>query len=319
MAERRVAREIHVAVAVIRHNDRILIARRADHVHQGGLWEFPGGKVEHGESVFNALVRECREELGIVVIKAEPLITVTHNYGDRVVTLDTYVVTEFKGTPSGMEGQPVKWADLRNLGEFSFPEADHGIINALSLPDKCAVTAEHHATVQPYLDDIRRYLANGLKLIYLRCPQLNAEQYRELARAAFQQSERAGARLMTNLRPGCQDAHGCHLKSSELRTVTPDVLRQYDLLSASCHNAEELEMAQELGVDFVFLSPVKPSVTHPVSACLGWETFQSLVQRTNIPVYALGGMTAKDLVHAREHGAQGIAGISIFLQDNQGR
>ncbi len=123
---------VHVAVGVvIDTSDRILVAQRPQHLHQGGLWEFPGGKVEAGELVTDALKRELREELAIEVIDAEPLIEIEHDYGDREVLLDVWRVTAFRGEPHGREGQSWRWVARGDLESLEFPAANIAIIEAL--------------------------------------------------------------------------------------------------------------------------------------------------------------------------------------------
>lgn len=125
---------IHVAAAVIvdqGDSNKILIAKRPDHVHKGGLWEFPGGKVEQGEHVFEALARELEEELAIFVLQAEPFINVQHDYPEKSVLLDVWKVTEFSGNARGNEGQAIDWVSIDELSEYAFPEANNTIINEL--------------------------------------------------------------------------------------------------------------------------------------------------------------------------------------------
>ena len=127
-------KEVHVAVGVILDRaNRILITRRGDNAHQGGLWEFPGGKVELGESVQHALQRELREELGISIGVARPLLEVHHDYGDKTVFLDVYVVREFSGEPKGLEGQPLEWVAEGQLQNFEFPQANVPIADAVTV------------------------------------------------------------------------------------------------------------------------------------------------------------------------------------------
>lgn len=122
-------RAIHVAVGIITDAaGAILIARRPDHAHQGGLWEFPGGKVEADETVERALARELREELGITVQAAEPLLQVRHGYPDKDVLLDVWRVTAYRGEPRGREQQPLAWVSPARLADFAFPAADEPII-----------------------------------------------------------------------------------------------------------------------------------------------------------------------------------------------
>ena len=123
---------VHVAVGVILDGDRnILITRRRSDSHQGGLWEFPGGKVEHGESLTGALARELQEELGIEIGHTSALLEVHHDYGDKAVLLDVQVVWEFRGQARPLEGQPLAWVSLQELGEYSFPEANVMIVAAV--------------------------------------------------------------------------------------------------------------------------------------------------------------------------------------------
>lgn len=123
---------IHVAVGVLRDDGgRVLISRRASGVHQGGLWEFPGGKVESGETVTDALARELSEELGISVRSSAPLLEVRHDYGDKQVMLDVHEVTGWSGEPRGLEGQPLAWASLASLDTYAFPAANAPIVAVL--------------------------------------------------------------------------------------------------------------------------------------------------------------------------------------------
>ena len=116
---------VHVAVAVIQSKDgRMLISKRPTASHQGGLWEFPGGKVEQGESTLAALKRELLEETGLVVLTAEPLLTVSHDYADKAVLLDVWRVTSFAGNAAGFEGQEVRWVELGDLSAYEFPAAN---------------------------------------------------------------------------------------------------------------------------------------------------------------------------------------------------
>lgn len=133
---------IHVAVAVIVRQGRVLIARRPDHVHQGGLLEFPGGKVEFGETVQQALVREIAEETGLQVPEdsLEPVIGIRHDYGDKRVFLDVWKTTRAQGQPEGREGQPVDWLKPSELADTDFPAANRPIIRALNLPTRLALS-----------------------------------------------------------------------------------------------------------------------------------------------------------------------------------
>ncbi len=123
---------VHVAVGVILDPQRnILISRRAADSHQGGLWEFPGGKVEEGESLAEALGRELREELGIQVGRTTPLLQVNHDYGDKAVLLDVHVVWDFSGSACSLEDQPLAWVPAGELSGYAFPAANEPIVAAV--------------------------------------------------------------------------------------------------------------------------------------------------------------------------------------------
>lgn len=123
---------LQVAVGVIVNADKqILIARRQAHQHQGDLWEFPGGKREAEESRLAALTRELHEEVGLQVINARDLLQINHDYADRKVTLDVWLVDQFSGEVHGREGQQIKWCSLAELDQHEFPAANSAIVTAI--------------------------------------------------------------------------------------------------------------------------------------------------------------------------------------------
>jgi len=127
---------IHVAVGVIFNpKNQVLVALRSKSSDQGGLWEFPGGKLEPSEDSYQALCRELKEEIGVDVIKAKPLLQLSHTYKEKQVTLHTWVVLAFAGEPSGLEGQPLRWVQLSELPQLPFPDANKKIIERLNHDD----------------------------------------------------------------------------------------------------------------------------------------------------------------------------------------
>ena len=306
---------VHVAVGVIQDTSgRILIARRAEHLHQGGLWEFPGGKVAAGEDVITALRRELHEELGIEVQLTRPLISIQHDYGDKHVRLDVHRVTKYTGTAHGKEGQPVQWVTVSELTEHDFPAANRGIINAVRLPDRYMITAEF-GTAAEYLAQIRRAVDGGVRLIQLRAKQLNEHEYLELANQVLivQQQD---ALVILNTSVNVFDkthAAGLHLNSKRLMQTQQRPITADRLLSASVHNEQELNQAKKIGADLIVVSPVLPTTSHPHATAIGWERFVEFTALANCPVYALGGLKIRDIPLAQQYGAQGIAGISAFL------
>ncbi len=309
-------KRVHVAAAVIRGTDgKILIARRADSQHQGGLWEFPGGKVEAGESVEAALGRELKEELGIVVQAARPLIKVQHDYPDKHVLLDVWEVSAFTGEPHGAEGQPLAWVSPRELAQYAFPEANQPIVTAARLPDQYLITPDGLETPE-LLRGIQKAIAGGIKLVSLRAPNGYDPKYRDLAVDATGLC--AGKAQLMLKGPlewlGDFPSAGWHLTAAQLRKYAAKgrPLPKDRWLAASCHSAEELMLAEQMDVDFVTLSPVLPTQTHPYTPPLGWEQAQQLIANFSKPVFLLGGLGPDDRQQVWAIGAQGVAGIRAF-------
>jgi 8-oxo-dGTP diphosphatase len=302
-----------VAAAIVNAQGRVLIAQRPDHVHQGGRWEFPGGKVEAGESADQALRRELFEELGIRVQSHEPLIQVRYRYPDKAVLLDVSRVTRFSGDCRSCEGQPLAWVVPKELRRFRFPDANLPIVNALLLPDRYLITPDPGQDEAQFLVQLRAALQTGIQLVQLRAPDHDVQRYRPLAEAAIALCRMHGARLLVNAEPEWATkfgAEGVHLNSARLRsTPTRPLPTDEYLVAASCHDADEIAHAAEIGADFVVLSPVKPVPSHPNAKPLGWRRFQALCIDAAMPVYALGGMRTDDLTQAKRHGGQGIAAI----------
>lgn len=311
---------LHVAAAAIfDEHGRVLIAQRPTHVHQGGLWEFPGGKVEAGETVREALARELHEELGIDVQQARPLIRVRHDYSDKSVLLDVWRVDDFSGetlsvalsvSERGREGQPLVWVQPHELSVYDFPAANIPIVTAVQLPDYYLVTPNPDDDFPAFLAQLETRLRDGIQLVQLRAKTLSDIDYLALAKQCQSLCEQHDAALMLNADPGLVaevGAAGVHLDSGRLASLSerPDV----KWVSASCHSPEQLRQAEKLGADFVMLSPVAATASHPDIVPLGWEQFQVLADLAHCPVYALGGMTPADLQQAFAHGAQGVAAI----------
>jgi 8-oxo-dGTP diphosphatase len=305
---------IHVAAAVIVNNQgEVLISLRPDHVHQGGLWEFPGGKLEPGEDIQHALARELREELDITVKKARPLIRIPYDYQDKAVLLDVWRVSEFLGEPHGHEGQPIRWVAPELLTTFQFPAANEPIVLAARLPSVYLITGELVDTQELFLEKLVAVLRAGIRLIQFRVKTLDESQYAILATEALKLCQSYDANMLVNATSETAlklDAHGVHLSSERLMQLQERPLPKNKWVAASCHNDRQLQHAVSIGVDFVVISPVLPTGSHPGAETLGWSGLKALTEQAMIPVYALGGMRAEHMTVAFTHGAQGVALIS---------
>jgi len=304
---------IHVVAAVIENAaGEILIAKRPQHVHQGGLWEFPGGKVENNETTQTALYREIREELNININDDSPLIQIHHDYPDKSILLDVRHIEAFTGTVIGNEGQEVRWVKKRQLGDFAFPAANRAIIDAIQLPQKYLITPEHKISDRKlFLNTLETRLKTGITLVQLRAKLLSPTEYSTL----HHQVNNLALQYKTTLQVNTSienaielGARGVHLTSVEL--LKTKFLPANLFFSASCHNKKEIEKACELGVQFIVLAPVKHTTSHPNTKPLGWENFKQLSFSASMPVYSLGGMRADDIPTTITHGGQGIAAIS---------
>ncbi len=305
---------LQVAVGVIRNPvGQILISLRDKALHQGGLWEFPGGKIEVGETVLAALARELKEELAITVESARPLITIAHQYPDLAVKLRVFSVERFSGEVTSCEGQPFAWVKPDELANYDFPDANRAIVTAARLPCYYAILDDADPT--QLLIKLDKLLSKDITLIQARFKTLPVQAIETFLKQALPRCEAANARLLLN--SDCSgadrfDHDGIHLTSKHLMRAKVRPAGKV-WVGASCHNLNELCHAEQIGVDFAVLAPVLPTPTHPGAEILGWERFAGLVEHVNLPVYALGGLAKQDLIPAYDAGAQGIAGIRAFL------
>lgn len=305
--------QTRVAVGVIKNaQGQVLIALRDDARHQGGLWEFSGGKIEAGETAEHALKRELKEELGIEVVHATPLITIHHSYPDKAIQLQVFTVDHFTGEPHSAEGQPIQWVNTSDLKNYAFPAANLAIITATQLPPYYAILDDSEPSLLNA--NLQKLLANGLKLIQARLKNLSTEASHAFIQQAYLLCQQHGALLFINSAVKHADnlADGLHLTSRDLMAM-PSRPAHVRWLAASCHNHAELQHAEHIGVDFVVLAPVLATQTHPDTTPLGWSQFADLVSQFNLPVYALGGQTLAHLTTAQQAGGQGIAAIRAFL------
>jgi 8-oxo-dGTP diphosphatase len=308
---------IHVAVAaIVNNNGEVLVSQRKQGTHLGGYWEFPGGKLEQEESVADGLCRELNEELDIVPLSTRPLIRTRHQYPEKSVLLDVWKVEAYSGSPAGVEGQRIEWRAVNSLDPAVFPPADVPIINALFLPDRYLITGEF-TSVADFEQRLSAALNTGIELVQLRLThdwlQTHTRSYaQEIAGLCASLCKKNSVKLMFNLPDELEflTSDGIHLNSRRLLKTKRRPAG--DIVSASCHNRQELEHAQSIGADFAVLSPVKKTRSHPDAQALGWEAFEQLVDGVNMPVYALGGVTADDIEQAWNSGGQGVAAISAF-------
>ena len=304
---------VHVVAGVIRDlRGRVLLTRRTAGRDLAGLWEFPGGKVDPGETPEQALARELHEELGIHVESSEPLIAVPNVHRNKRIVLDVRRIVAWSGAASGRERQALAWAPLARLTSYPMPPADGPVAAALQQPDRYLITPEPDLEQgDAFLRGLKRALKAGVRRVQLRSHGLPADALRPIATEMRRLCRESGAELLVNAHIELARALGVgvHLRASQLMQCAKRPLPAKLLVAASCHDAIELERAEALGVDFAVLGPVAQTPSHPDRSALGWNGFALLRERATIPIYALGGMVHEDMSVARTHGAQGIAAI----------
>ena len=297
-----------VAGVLEREDGRVLITQRPPGKAYAGYWEFPGGKVEPGESPRAAIARELAEELAIEVEVAHPWLRRRFDYPHARVDLRFFRIPRWRGEPRGCEAQAVSWERVQAPTVAPMLPANGPVLAALALPTVYAITRAAEIGERAQLEHLDRALDAGLRLLQLREPGMDPRSLAVFGRSVVKRAHAHGARVLVNGDAGLArdlGADGVHLKSAQLASLAsrPDL----PLVAASCHDANELAQAQALGCDFAVLGPVLPTRSHPGAPALGWTAFAALVEPLELPVLALGGLAPAHLELARSHGAHGIA------------
>lgn len=300
---------IEVSAAVLQRPDgTFLLAQRPPDKIWAGYWEFPGGKLERGETPYHALVRELHEELGITVQTAYPWLTRVFCYPHATVRLNFFRVTEWSGELHPHEGQQFSWQVPTEVTVDPILPANAPILRALELPTLYAISNVAELGVEPFIASLQARLHAGLRLVQLREKDLSRNELRELTQRVVELVHASNGKVLLNGDVALAKearADGVQLTSTQLAELRERPAM--DWCAASCHNAAELRRAEALGCDFALLSPVLPTQSHPGAPHLGWEKFAAIAAGSSIPVFALGGLKQEDMRTAWRHGAHGIA------------
>ena len=302
---------IEVVVAVmIKSDGSFLLARRPESKPCEGYWEFPGGKIELDESHLQALNRELMEELGIQIELSYPWITLVHTYSHATVHLYFYRIERWHGEPYAKENQELSWQFADNIKVTPMLPTNVPVLRALSLPPIYQITNAADLGVKDTLIKLKNSFQQGTKLVQIREPEMIKGDLCLFAHKVVEIAHCYGVKVLIN---GDADlsreigVDGVHFSSAQLMVAT--TRPKVNLCGASCHNIEELFQAERLGIDFVVLGPVLPTLSHPRATPMGWRKFAQIIRDFPLPVYALGGMKLEDLTTSWEHGAHGVAMI----------
>ncbi|MDH5285714.1 MAG: Nudix family hydrolase [Betaproteobacteria bacterium] len=300
---------IRVAAAVVlRPDGRVLLAQRPPGKAYAGYWEFPGGKLEPGETPAHALARELDEELGIEVRRSAPWIVQEYVYPHAHVELNFHRVFEWSGEPHGHDGQAFAWQVPGAFDVAPLLPANTIVLRALQLPAHYGISCVDELGEDAFLLRADAAFARGLRLMQLREKAWPRERLDAFAPRILDLARGHGARVLLN---GSEDDarrlgfDGVHWTAARLAAAAS---RPGDLMvGASCHERDELARAAALGCDFAVLGPVQATPTHPGARTLGWDGFARAAEGARLPVFALGGLSAGDYDTAVDRGAHGVA------------
>lgn len=294
---------VDVAIAILLHKTKVLVGWRQANQHQGNKHEFPGGKVELGESPEQACRREIYEEVGIGLKEWHAFDVIRHEYEDIIVNLHlfhAYVPDELLN----LIHQPWAWYNRDQLIDLNFPKANAAILQRLSWPHLIKISDQIDALPQQQVLLYWRIQTDDIQQIEQQLDALKDDQLRKLI-INLDLWQKLNVELQNKIQT-------IHLKQSQLMSLSKGGLIVGKRFIAACHDAVSLQHAQQIGCDAVLLSPVHATETHPETKVLGWDRFQELAQNSDIPVFALGGLAPADLEQAQKHHAYGLAGIRQF-------
>lgn len=311
-------KRVEVAAAVIERPDgTFLLGQRAPDTFYPGYWEFPGGKLEPGENAQAALVRELEEELGLSVQRADPWIVREHQYEHAHVRLHFFRVRAWQGEVRDHVHSALEWQRADALSVSPMLPANAPVLRALALPMHLAITSPHTESTSDTIGKIdalaQHWQAQPHKpMVMLRKPEMSDAEFAQYAYATVPRIHQHQLQCVVHGRIALAEQLQCgvHLSSRQLMQTT--TRPNTTIVGASCHNAQELQHAAQLGMDYAVLGAVLSTPTHPNDLGMGWEKFAQLVQGLPMPVFAIGGTGPANIDRAWQAGAHGVAGISAY-------
>lgn len=295
--------KIDVAIALLFYHGQVLVGWREAKQHQGNKYEFPGGKVEQGETPEQACRREIQEEVGIDVRDWHPCQIICHEYDDIIVYLHVFHAVVHSAQIKAIQ-VPWTWYPRDALLSLNFPKANDVLIRQLNW--------QHQIKISINLKDVIQLSQD--QLMYWRV-EPTAQQFQELTICSVDDL----SKLIINVDvwqqlslEQQQQVGAVHLKQQQYMQLQKGDLALGIRYIAACHDLLSAQHAQDIGCHAMLLSPIQSTTTHHDAEPLGWHGLQEIAQQIHIPIFALGGMQAQHLIKAQQYGAYGIAGIRFI-------
>jgi 8-oxo-dGTP diphosphatase len=300
---------VNVSVAVLINADhQVLLGQRPPPKSWNGWWEFPGGKIEKGETSVDALYREIYEEIGVKITQFKKWVTRKYSYGENDITLHFFKVQKWEGEVSSKENQKLVWTYLKNPNVSPILPANLFVQKAFDLPKYYAITNLSEMSKKVFFNQLENKITNGLKMIQVREKNISFNEFKIFSKEVIKICKPKNVKVIINSDVNLAyeiKSDGVHLTSKDLISIKTKPKNL--IVSASCHTQEEINIAEKLNIHFVVLSAVNKTKSHSNIKPIGWNKFQTIANKTNIPIYALGGLSSGDYEVALENGAVGIA------------
>lgn len=309
---------IDVAVAVVFNTyGQVLWGCRPEGKPYAGYWEFPGGKVEPDETVWQALVRELKEELDITALEGGPWFRIEHDYEHANVRLHLYRVWRFDGSPKSLENQRFTWASLDSSDLSPILPATEPLLPKLAQPTVMALS-NYEAGFEACAKRLEQGLSRATMPIYVQFREktLKGDALIQAFEHCYGLCQKTGQAMLLNSDTWINlavhlDALPCPLHLTQAHLLSGQ-FQGVQCAGASVHDTDSLHMAFDRGLSYAVLGAVKPTSSHPGQPGLGWQGFLESTLGARLPVFAIGGLAWGDMPDARRHGAHGIAMLSQF-------
>lgn len=307
---------VKVVAGLIRRRDgKILICLRPDHLDQGGLWEFPGGKREKGEGRFDALRRELQEELGIDIKFALPLLRLIHKYPTKTVDLDIWEISQWHGSATGREGQQIEWVTSSDLNRYEFPAANKAIISAARLPRVISMMPDVANIGTTFLSQLEGWLIAGIRCFIFVNQHLMSNVDKRILIQIGRLLGKFDAKIINDQRLEIAASDS----DSDARSLRKNLTCHLDcdnFLGHFCRTSADLDQAAHMGAELVLIGPVGSANSGIGNTAIGWSEAKQMVAKTVIPAFAFGGLQSQDVSRAITAGCQGIVlPASVWLSN----